>query len=232
VPFIFGLLIGPVAWYIRRHVDETTEFQAAPASQAPLRETLSDGKMRLLISFGAVVLCTVAMYTVVLYMPTYATRQLGLPASQGFLASLLIGVIQVALIPWFGSLSDRHGRLPIGFATAVAILLVVYPLFAWLTASPNLSTLLAVAVIMGVLMAGYMGGLPALLSELFPTRVRTTGLAISYSFGVAIFGGFAPFINAWLINVTGSKLAPSFYLMLAALISLAALVAAKRLGLR
>jgi MHS family proline/betaine transporter-like MFS transporter len=85
---------------------------------------------------------------------------------------------------------------------------------------------------MGVLMSGYMGGLPALLSELFPTRIRTTGLSISYSFGVAIFGGFAPFISAWLIDMTGSKLAPSFYLMLAAVISLAALAAARRLGVR
>jgi MHS family proline/betaine transporter-like MFS transporter len=119
----------------------------------------------------------------------------------------------VVLIPCFGALSDRYGRLPIGFVSAVATLVVAYPVFAWLTVSPNPGTLLVVALIMSVLMAGYMGGLPALLSELFPTRVRTTGLSISYSFGVAIFGGFAPFINAWLIEVTGSKLAPSFYLM-------------------
>jgi len=68
------------------------------------------------------------------------------------------------------------------------------------------------------------------MSDLFPTRLRTTGLSISYSFGVAIFGGFAPFINAWLIEMTGSKTAPSFYLMLAAMISIAALIAARRLG--
>jgi MHS family proline/betaine transporter-like MFS transporter len=232
LPFIFGLLIGPVAWYIRRHVDETMEFQRTLTTRTPLREALSDSKMRLLVSFGAVVLCTVAIYTVALFMPIYATRQLGLPASQGFLAGLLVGVIQVTLIPYFGALSDRYGRLPIGFAAAGAMLVVAYPLFAWLTVSPHPGTLLAVALILGVLLAGYMGGLPALLSELFPTRIRTTGLSISYSFGVAIFGGFAPFINAWLIEATGSKLAPSFYLMLAALISLAALVGARRLGVR
>lgn len=232
LPFIFGLLIGPVAWYIRRHVDETMEFQTTPTSRTPLREALADSKMRLLVSFGAVVLCTVAIYTVALFMPIYATRQLGLPASQGFLAGLMVGVIQVALIPYFGALSDRYGRLPMGFATAVGMFVVAYPLFAWLTASPHPGTLLVVALIMGVLMAGYMGGLPALLSELFPTRIRTTGLSISYSFGVAIFGGFAPFINAWLIEATGSKVAPSFYLMLAALISFVALVGARRLGVR
>ena len=231
VPFVFGLLIGPVAYYIRRHVDETTEFQSTQISKAPLREALSDGKKRLLIALGTVVLCTVAMYTI-LFMPTYATRQLGLPASGAFLATLLTGAIQVVLIPIVGALSDRHGRLPITFASAAAILLTVYPMFVWLAATPTLSTLLMVQAILGVLMAGYMGGLPALMSELFPTRLRTTGLSISYSFGVAIFGGFAPFINAWLIEVTGSNLAPSFYLMLAAVISLVALIAVHRLGFK
>ena len=231
IPFIFGLLIAPVAWYIRRHTAETVEFLATKTSQTPLREALADSKTRLAVGFGAVVLCTVAMYTV-LFMPTYATRQLGLPASGAFMASLLTGVIQVVLIPWVGAQSDRIGRLPLCFVAAFATLIAVYPMFAWLAASPTLPTLLVVQAVMGVLMAVYMGGLPALLTELFPIRVRTTGLSISYSFGVAIFGGFAPFISAWLIDVTGSKLAPSFYLMLAAVISLVALVAARRLGLR
>jgi MHS family proline/betaine transporter-like MFS transporter len=230
-PFFFGLLIGPVAYYIRRHIDETIEFRSTPPSDAPLRETLSDSKSGLLIAFGANILGTVAMYTI-LFMPTYATRQLGLPASGSFLASLLTGAIQVALIPVVGALSDRCGRLPIAFAAAIAILLAIFPLFAWLAAAPTIQTLLMVHAIIGLFMAGYMGALPALMSELFPTRLRTTGVSISYSFGAAIFGGFAPFINAWMIEATGSKLAPSFYLMLAAVISLLALAAARRAGMK
>ena len=115
---------------------------------------------------------------------------------------------------------------------ALAILLAICPMFAWLAAVPTLGTLLIFQTMIGVLVAGYMGALPALMSELFPTHMRTTGLSISYSFGVAIFGGFAPAINAWLIEVTGSRLAPSFYLMFAALVSLVALSAARRSGIR
>jgi len=231
LPFIFGLLIGPIAYYIRRHVDETAEFQALQHNRTPLRDALRDGKKRLLIALGTVVLCTVAMYTI-LFMPIYATRQLGLPAAGSFLASLLTGAIQLALIPLIGSLSDRYGRLPITFAAAIAILLTIYPMFVWLASSPTLQTLLIVQAIIGLLVAGYMGPLPALMSELFPTHMRTTGLSISYSLGVAIFGGFAPFINAWLIEVTGSKLAPSFYLMFAAAISIAALMSVRRFDVR
>ena len=81
------------------------------------------------------------------------------------------------------------------------MLLVAYPMFAWLASVPTLQTLLWVWVIFGVLIAGYHGSLPALMSELFPTRTRTTGLSISYAFGVMFFGGFAPFILTWLIEV-------------------------------
>ena len=231
IPFFFGLLIGPVAYYIRRHVDETAEFQALRAKGNPLRDTIVSGKQSLLIALGTVVLCTVGMYTI-LFMPSYATRQLGLPLAGSFLGSLLTGAIQVVLIPIFGLLSDRHGRVPIMFVSAVAMLLAIYPLFHWLASSPTLQTLLIVQAVIGVLLAGYMGALPALMSELFPPHIRTTGLSISYSFAVAIFGGFAPFINTWLIELTGSKLAPSFYLMLAAAISITALMLVRRLGVR
>jgi MHS family proline/betaine transporter-like MFS transporter len=230
IPFIIGLLIGPVAWYIRRHVDETMEFKTMQPSASPLKEALSDGKKRLLVSLGVVALCTVSMYTVVLFMPTYATRQFGLTTSVGFLGGLLVGVIQLALIPVFGAVSDRFGRRPIMFASAAAMLVVFYPLFAWLAAAPTLQTLLIVQAIIGVLMAAYMGPLGALMAELFPARMRTTGLSISYAFGVAIFGGLAPLSNTWIISVTGNKLAPAFYLILAAAVSLVALAFAKRLG--
>jgi MHS family proline/betaine transporter-like MFS transporter len=230
IPFIIGLLIGPVAWYIRRHVDETMEFKTMQPSASPLKEALSDGKKRLLVSLGVVALCTVSMYTVVLFMPTYATRQFGLTTSVGFLGGLLVGIIQLALIPVFGAVSDRFGRRPIMFASAAAMLVVFYPLFAWLAAAPTLQTLLIVQAIIGVLMAAYMGPLGALMAELFPARMRTTGLSISYAFGVAIFGGLAPLFNTWIISVTGNKLAPAFYLILAAAVSLVALAFAKRLG--
>src|SRR3954452_98905 len=131
VPFLFGLLIGPVAYYLRHHVEETAEFRSALVRKAPLRAAWADGKKRMLITVGVVVLCTVAMYTI-LFMPTYAVRQLGLSPSGSFLATLLTGCIQIALIPVAGALSDRYGRLPITCASAMAMLLAIYPMFAWL----------------------------------------------------------------------------------------------------
>ncbi len=231
LPFVFGLLIGPIGYYIRRHVDETLEFQSTQTISAPLRETLTSGKTRLLVAVGAVVLLTVAAYTAV-YMPTYAIRELGLPPVGGFLAGLLAGMIQIVIVPMAGALSDKLGRLPIAATAVVAILVSVYPLFASLVARPTVQGLLFVQAIIGVCVAAYAGAIPALICELFPSRVRTTAVSTSYSVAVAIFGGLAPFIIAWLIGITGSNLMPSYYVMFAAVVSLVSLGAAHRLGFR
>jgi MHS family proline/betaine transporter-like MFS transporter len=233
IPFLFGLLIGPIGYYIRRQVDETFEFRSASAqsTSAPLWETFSSGKTRLLVAIGTIVLATVAAYTAV-YMPTYAIRELGLPPVGGFLATMLAGAIQIVMVPVVGALSDRLGRLPIATVATIAILITAYPLFARLVAAPTIESLLCVEAILGVFVAAYAGAIPALVSELFPIRMRTTAVSTSYAVAVAIFGGFAPFIIAWLIDATGSNLAPSYYLMFAAAVSLLALGAAYRLGFR
>ncbi|SIT35945.1 Citrate-proton symporter [Paraburkholderia ribeironis] len=232
VPFFFGLLIGPVAWYIRTKLDETPEFLAAQTTTTPLRDTFASQKLRLLIAIGVVVLGTVSTY-LVLFMPTYGVKQLGLAPSVAFAAIALTGVIQMVCSPVIGHLSDRHGRTTIMLISALLLLILIYPAFVYLVAHPDFGTLIALQIVFGFLMTGYFGALPGLLSEIFPVQTRTTGVSLAYNIAVTIFGGFGPFIIAWLISVTGSKAAPSYYLIFAALVSLAALLAARRkLGFR
>ncbi|MGA7781981.1 MAG: MFS transporter [Paraburkholderia sp.] len=227
VPFVFGLLIGPAAWYIRTRLDETPEFLAAKTTATPLRDTFASQKTRLLIAIGAVVLGTVSTY-LVLFMPTYGVKQLGLAPSVTFAAIALTGAIQLLFSPLVGHLSDQLGRTRIMLVSAALLLVLIYPAFAFLVAHPNVGTLIAVQVVLGFLMTGYFGALPGLLSEIFPVQTRTTGMSLSYNIAVTLFGGFGPFIITWLISATGSKLAPSFYMMFAAAVSLAALFAARR----
>jgi MHS family proline/betaine transporter-like MFS transporter len=227
VPFLFGLLIGPVAWYIRTKLDETPEFLAAETTPTPLRDTFASQKARLFIAMGIVVLGTVSTY-LVLFMPTYGVKQLGLPQSVSFAAILLVGVIQLVFAPVVGHLSDRHGRTGIMLVSAVLLLLLIYPAFAWLVAHPTFGTLIVMQIVFGFLMTGYFGALPGLLSEIFPVQTRTTGMSLAYNVAVTIFGGFGPFIITWLISATGTKTAPSFYVIFAAVISLSALIAARR----
>ncbi|SAL12324.1 MFS transporter [Caballeronia humi] len=232
VPFFFGLLIGPVAYYIRTRLDETPEFLAAETTTTPLRDTFATHKLRLVIAIGVVVLGTVATY-LVLYMPTYAIKQLGLAPSVAFTAILLTGAIQMVCSPIVGHLSDQHGRTRIMMVSAVLLLVLIYPAFTFLVGHPTFGTLLVIQAGFGLLMTGYFAALPGLLSEMFPVATRTTGMSLAYNVAVTIFGGFGPFIIAWLIGATGSKAAPSFYLIFAALVSLVALLAARgKLGFR
>ncbi|VVE10834.1 membrane protein [Pandoraea iniqua] len=231
VPFFFGLLIGPVAYYIRRRLDETPEFLDAEPTQNPLRDTFTSQKERLLLAIGVVVMATVATY-LVLYMPTYAVKQLGMPSSAAFSAVLLTGVVQLIVAPIVGHWSDTHGRTKPMLAAAIALLVLVYPMFRFLDANPTFGSLMVFQIVLGLLMTTYFGALPALLTELFPVQVRTTGLSLGYNIAATVFGGFAPFIITWLIGATGNKLAPSFYLIFAALISITALLRVRSIGLR
>ncbi|HXC28489.1 MAG TPA: MFS transporter [Stellaceae bacterium] len=227
IPFFFGLLIGPVGFYIRSHMAETPEFVAAEPSQTPLRSLLAEHPGAVLIAIGASIISNSSNY-LILYIPTYAVSQLHLPQSTGYIATLVGAVIlgSVALVA--GHWSDKIGRTRIMLAMTVLFFLTSYPIFAAMVAWPSLATAILAAGWLSLVKAGYSGVLPSLLSELFPVEARAIGMSFGYSVSVTIFGGFAPFIATWLIAQTGDKLSPSYYLMATALLSMVAIAAAAR----
>lgn len=227
IPFLFGLLIGPIGLYIRRHIEEAGVHNAADRSHAPVRELFAEHKFRMLLAIGALVLSTSVSYLII-YMPTYAVKQLGLTASIGYTGTLLSGLVLTVLTPFIGHLSDVFGRTRFMLGAAAVFVLSIYPAFSWLSANPTLMALLAVLSWMSLLKALYFGGLPALMSEIFPTHVRASGLALSYNIGTTLFGSFTPFIVVWLISSSGNNLAPSYYLMLTGVLSLATLMTLRR----
>jgi MFS transporter, MHS family, proline/betaine transporter len=223
LPYIFGLLIGPIGLYIRRRVDETPEFLAAEATSTPVRDVLRDQWGRVLLAIGLAVVSNSSNY-LILYMPTYAVKQLSLPQSSGFAATLLGGIILTVGSPLIGHSSDSLGRTRIMQVAAGLFVISAYPAFVLLTGYASLLVLIGIVCWLSLLKTIYSGVMPSLMAEIFPTRTRVTGMALSYNISVPIFGGFAPFISTWLIELTGNSLAPSFYLMLTALVSLGALV--------
>jgi MHS family proline/betaine transporter-like MFS transporter len=221
IPFVFGLLVGPVGYYIRSHLDETPEFLATRPAQGTSAPgvSFSNQWLNLLLSVGIVAQSTVGVYVLQLYMPLYAVKQLHLPATASFAVVVLNGGLQFVFSPLMGALSDRIGRIRIMLSTSVFMGVTIYPMFAWLQAHPTIASLVFLQAVAGILKAAYSGPMPALMSEIFPTRVRSTGLSIGYALGVTLFGGFAPTIVEAFIHVTGDKLAPSYYVLLAAVLS-------------
>lgn len=227
IPFLFGLIIGPVGLYIRRNLDETSAFLQSNRGLAGRQgsgSVLLSHVTEMLACLGLVVAGTISFYVILIYIPTFARTQLHLPLDQAFLAQSIGLACEVVLIPICGLLSDLIGRKPILIAALVLDLVVTYPLFSWVSASPSFGVLLTMQIILCGLFGVFNGPISTALAEQFPTRVRSTALAISYNIAVMLFGGFAQFFVTWLIEATGTPIAPAYYLMFGAAVGLLAVL--------
>jgi MHS family proline/betaine transporter-like MFS transporter len=217
VPFLFGLIIGPVGLYIRRHLDETDAFIEArgePKEKHDLGVALAAHLKEVLVCMGLVAAGTIFFYVILLYMPTFASTQLNLQLGEAFIAQSIGVACLIVLVPLFGALSDRIGRKPIIIGALILILGLTYPLFSWVHENPSVANLMIMQIVLCSLQGAFLGPISTAYAEQFPTRMRSTGLGIAYNLAVMGFGGFAQFIVTWLIQATGSPIAPAFYVML------------------
>lgn len=219
VPFFVGLLIGPVGLYIRARLEETEEFVAAEKVKAPLATLFAGHYGRLLTGSAIIGVATISVY-MILYMPTFAVTNLGIPADAAFLGGVAAGTITLFGVPLVGHLADRVGPARVMTYAAIAALVLAWPLFRLMTSTPTVPVMVVVIALLGVIMSFYFGPMPALLSNLFPAAIRGSGLSVTYNIGVTLLGGIAPLVLTWLLSVTGSLDAPSLYYMAIAVISL------------
>jgi MFS transporter, MHS family, proline/betaine transporter len=232
IPYLFGLLVGPIGLWIRSRTVETPEFvSAAKPPTVSIRDLLKRHPIPVALALGASIISN-SSYYLLLYIPTYAVKTLHLPAYTGFAATLLGGVVLAIFSVVAGHWSDKTARPRIMLVMAWLFAIAAYPTFWLMVAAPSLATALFAVGFLNLIKAGYSGVLPSLLAELFPVTSRAVGIAFSYSISVTIFGGFAPFVATWLIAETGDPLSPSFYLMATALLSVIALMAIHRRALR
>jgi MFS family permease len=225
VPFLLGLVIGPVGLFIRRHLQETEAFLEA-RGVATVRQsfgtTIATHLKQVLVCMGIITSGTISFYVILLYMPTFARTQLHLPLDQAFVAQSISLVCMIVLTPLSGLLSDRIGRKPIIIAALTLYLAVVYPLFNWIYDNPSFGSLVIVQIVLCCLLGVFFGSASTAVAEQFAARARSTGVGIAYNLAVMIFGGFAQFFVTWLIEATGSPIAPSFYVMFGAAIGVVA----------
>ncbi|MFM0213279.1 MFS transporter [Paraburkholderia sediminicola] len=219
VPFVLGLVIIPVAVYIRRNISEVHSTTIAPRHPTPVREALSRYPLLCLLSIGTFILVSVSSYALAFYLPTYAVRTLGLAPTSAFAATILTGSVQAVFSPIFGRLSDKVGRLQVMRTAAIMMAVIVIPAFQFVVSNPSVASLLMSQVVLGLAMTAYQAPMPALLCDLFPPAIRTVGVSIAHDFTAATFGGFTPLLITYMIAATGSKVVPGFYVGGAAVIS-------------
>jgi len=222
VPFLLGILVGALGAYLRWALADTPKFteieRHGEVAQAPLSEAFTKYWREALTIFGLTLHNTVAYYIPIIYMTSYIVTVSKLPPSSALWIGTSCLLVFVILIPIWGALSDRIGRKPLLLLSSGGYVVLAYPLFM-LASSGSAALAMTAQLLMIVFLSFFSGACPAAYSEILPTRVRYTALSIGYNVAVAIFGGFAPFIAQWLIGVTGSNLAPAFYLIAAAAIT-------------
>ena len=162
------------------------------------------------------------------YMPTYAIRELHLPSSTGFTAAVIAAALQTVVVPFVGIFVDRVGQSRVMIAAAGLFILTAYPAFVFVEGHRSLMVLILVVCWISLLKSFFSGALPSLMAKIFPVRTRVSGMALSYNISVPIFGGFAPFFAQSLIEMTGSKLSPSYYVIATSVLSLAALIVLRK----
>ena len=223
VPFVIGVLVAPVALYIRRQLPETIESHHMQRSSIDVLRELTREHRRPVV-FGVLIICggTISTY-VSNYMTTYALTTLALPATVATTLTLTGGVGQIIGYS-IGVWADRFGRKFALIAWRVALIAIVYPLFQTMTvAGAGVTTIVSANVFFNILFACGIGAGYAFLAEAFPQSVRSSGLAILYAVGVMIFGGTTQFVVAWLIDVTKDPLVPAYYMIVANLTTVAGL---------
>jgi len=223
VPFLIGFVLGPIGYYLRTRVAETPAFQRAVATQAiarvPIAEAVRTHGGMFVAAFGLSIIGCVINYVFLVFLPSFASQTLKIDLSRALWSTALAGTLYLVLTPVVGHYSDRIGRKPMLLACAVLAFIMAYPLFMFLVTYPNFWGLLIVQATAQTVLTLYTGVISTILSEMFPTNVRYTALSVSYGFAVAIFGGFAPYISTALVRITGDVLAPSYYVMAAAIVS-------------
>jgi len=229
IPFFIALPMGGVALWLRVSMEETPGFvrqqQQTGHAAAPVKASTGATIKNILVAIGRVMVWSAAGYTYLVIMPTYLQSAL----HTGFNQALLIAVISnigfaLTIIP-AGMLSDRIGRRTVMVVASCLLLILALPLLKVLQAeSATLAIKALVVLIAGGLVGILAGPGPAMLSEMFPTRVRYTGLGLAYSLSNALFSGCAGLIITGLIKQTGNVDIPAFYVMATAIVSTAALM--------
>ncbi|MBP6216162.1 MAG: MFS transporter [Luteimonas sp.] len=227
LPFLLAAPLGLIGLYIRLKLEDTPKFRELEQSHeieaTPVRQLFTNYWRQIMIAFGVTCLNAVGFYLILSYMPTYLITEMGIGEEQSFIATSITLAVYIGLIFLMGMLSDRFGRKTALITASVLFIGLTVPLFAMLDGAAFWKIVL-IQVAFGALLTVNDGTLPCFLSEIFPTKVRYSGFAFSFNTANALFGGTAPFVATWLIGATGSKLAPAWYLVAAAIVAVIAML--------
>ena len=225
VPFLLGILIAPVGYFIRKNLDETLNADEAHASVGGV---LSD---ILANHWGKIVLCillisgaTIGQYFF-LYTATYAINTLHYSQGWAMTANFATFVSGTIFALLGGALADKYSLKTIAVVPRIIVTLLFYPALLLVVSSGSPLVYVVTAAVLMAFHAMSGGAGIILIPLIFPAVVRTSGLSIAYALGVTIFGGTAQLVFTWIIGATGDKLSWVWYVVAMGAVSILATMA-------
>jgi MHS family citrate/tricarballylate:H+ symporter-like MFS transporter len=224
IPFFVGCLIIPFIFLLRRTLEETPEFLAMkrhPTASEVFASAQANWRI-VILGMMIAILTTTTFYFVTVYTPTFGRNVLKLSSQDALLVTLLVAVTNFIWNPVGGAISDRLGRKPVLLTIAGLSFVTAYPALHWLVAEPTFGKMLAVEMMFSFYFGVYSGTMLGCLVEIVPAHVRTTCFSLAFALAAGLFGTFTPFASTWLIDHTGDKASPGFWLMCAATLGIIA----------
>jgi MHS family proline/betaine transporter-like MFS transporter len=220
IPFIASVLLLVVGWWLRRHLDETPQGLAAASTRPPLFRSLAADWQPMLRAFGIIAMTNAAYYTVFTYAVERRSKMESVAGATFLLANTLSLFVVLGAKPLGGWLSDLLGRRRLMLVLTICGMVAIFP-GLWLALHGTPLQFFFGQVLLALPLGMALGLQGALLVEIFPLRTRVTSMSFAYGVTLALTGGTAPLVSAWLVQQTGQPMAPAFYIALYGVIALA-----------
>lgn len=223
IPYVLGSLVIVVGIYMRRKMQEPTQYQrlrdegrisAHPIRDAITRDWLVMIKVALLTGYGGI-----TYFIVLTYLVSYLKDTAGVDQDLTYWIGTMSAAIYALTAIWFGALADKIGRKPPMWSAALALIVLPVPMFYLLTTG-NIWLIAIANLVLLVPVMAWVGAVAVASSELLPVSHRNSAMGISYNVGSAVIGSTAPLIAQLLIGITGSALVPAWYLVVASVLIL------------
>lgn len=208
IAFLAGAAIVPIGLQMRRNLPETLHDTERPVTTAKQRRV----PVRLIVLALMLMMAAMIYLYGLDYITTYAQDSLHMTPAAAFGATVMLGLCSVVADPLSGLLSDRVGRRPVMLGAAVILVLLLVPAYLLMTHLQSAPVVFGAMGILAALQAFFAAPALVAVTESLPKAVRSGALAIIYAVAVSVFGGSTQFAVKALIDLTGSPLAPAWYM--------------------
>lgn len=212
--YILGAVLGGVGICLRLYSVETTVFlQEEAHPELPITILIKHYRKPIVSAILLTSMLAIGNYLLIAWVSTFLVKSEGFLLADALLANLLALLLLTLMLPVLGLMSDYLGRKPVLISGLVALIILVFPFFKLIT-SHNWWYVLWAQLMLALVLSFINATVPTILAEMFPTAIRASGVSLGYNVGQALFGGTLPMVALLLIELTGNKYAPAWYVFL------------------